>query len=464
MAFAFVARCGSRAGCCTHGRTERGEAIAEPSLTVWTVHRAWALGCADIRTVASAAEWLARHAQTVLDWEEGDCVHADDEALADAYRRLTASTVRVAALARECALKHGASNHGQARDAEEAYFLGLLHATDEWWELAVTRPTVAVALPQAVPRPPPWLAEALGYLAMTPEDPALKAAAGATRFVKTGRETAAHQGEFGSGGRLEVDAPASRGTAALAASLPSLSGLAHRRSCYADDLEAAKLEAMAELAAGAGHEINNPLAVIAGRAQLLLDGEPNAQRRRELAVIHSQAMRVHEMIADMMLFARPPKPKAGMCDLRPLLQEVVGEITARAAERNVEISLELPEQVGPVEADPTQLAAAVRAICDNALTAVDRGGRITLRLEESVAHSAAGRSVAIVISDNGPGIPAEVRAHLFDPFYCGRHAGRGLGMGLAKAWRIVRDHGGRIEVDSRERIGSTFRIVLAAVG
>src|SRR5690606_20308915 len=74
-------------------------------------------------------------------------------------------------------------------------------------------------------------------------------------------------------------------------------------------LEREKLEALAEFAAGAGHEMNNPLAVIAGRAQLLLKDETDAQKRRELAVIHAQAMRVHEMIADLMLFARPPQPR-----------------------------------------------------------------------------------------------------------------------------------------------------------
>lgn len=439
-----------------------GEALAEPSLSVWTVHRAWALGCEEIRTVASAAEWLARHAQTALNWGDIGSLTAHDEALADAYRRLTAKSVHVAAMARDCAVRHGGSGDEPARNAEEARFLGLLHASEQWWKLAATQPSDAVAVLPAVPRPPPWLAEALGHLTLEPGDSSPSAAVGATGFVKTARPTASEQGELGSGSRSEVDPPPSLGALALAASLPSLSALARRRPYDADEFESAKLEAMAEFAAGAGHEINNPLAVIAGRAQLLLDGEPSGQRRRELAVIHGQAMRVHEMIADMMLFARPPKPKAGACDLPRLLREVVSEMTRRAAERNVEVSLELPDEVAPVTADATQLAAAVRAICDNALAAVDRAGRIGLRLEKPAENSSEVRTVAIVVTDNGSGIPAEVRPHIFDPFYCGRHAGRGLGMGLAKAWRIVRNHDGRIEVDSRPGGGSTFRIVLPA--
>jgi signal transduction histidine kinase len=432
-----------------------GEALCEPSLAVWTVHRAWSLERAELRAVAAAAEWLARHAPTVLDWGDARSTQAGDERLADEYRGLATTSTHIAALARDSALG------GEfAREADEAYWLGLLHATDGWWKLAAKRHGDSVV--PAAGRPPPWLAGALGYLCA----PSAPPPSGAAALVARARQADADQGP--AAGRLspEVDRAAPKGAAVLAASLPTLAALVRGRPRGDfDRLEAAKLEAMAEFAAGAGHEINNPLAVIAGRAQLLLDGEPNAQRRRELAVIHSQAMRVHEMIADMMLFARPPKPKLARCDLRQILQEVVSEIRLKAAERNVEVSLELPGDsdsvdVDPVKADATQLAAAVRAICDNALAAVDRGGRIGVGLERTGPPEH--RFVAIVITDDGAGISAGVRPHLFDPFYCGRQAGRGLGMGLAKAWRIVRGHQGRIEVDSQLGLGSTFRIVLPA--
>jgi signal transduction histidine kinase len=85
--------------------------------------------------------------------------------------------------------------------------------------------------------------------------------------------------------------------------------LARLESDFQRALEFEKLEALAEFAAGAGHEINNPLTVISGRAQLLLREETNPERRHALALINAQAMRVYEMIADMMLFARPPRPE-----------------------------------------------------------------------------------------------------------------------------------------------------------
>lgn len=225
-------------------------------------------------------------------------------------------------------------------------------------------------------------------------------------------------------------------------------------------LEAAKLEALAEFAAGAGHEINNPIAVIAGRAQLLLEQETNSQRRHELAIIHAQAMRVYEMIADMMLFARPPAPKLADCDCAPLVASVVAELSEKAAKRDVELKFDNLCELSTVRADAAQLAVAVRAICDNGLNAVDRNGKIEIRIEKRFESDAA--AIAIMISDNGPGIAVDAREHLFDPFFSGRQAGRGLGMGLAKAWRIVTNHRGRIEVQSAAGAGTVFTIILPA--
>src|SRR6185437_5765902 len=103
------------------------------------------------------------------------------------------------------------------------------------------------------------------------------------------------------------------------------------QSTFDQRLEGEKLAALAEFAAGAGHEINNPLAVISGRAQLFMRHEQDPERRRELAVINAQARRVHEMIADLMLFARPPEPRPSNCDITELIDLVVGELAARAA-------------------------------------------------------------------------------------------------------------------------------------
>jgi len=224
-------------------------------------------------------------------------------------------------------------------------------------------------------------------------------------------------------------------------------------------LEIEKLESLAEFAAGAAHEINNPLAVIAGRAQLLLRGERDPERRRELAVINGQAMRIHEMIADLMLFARPPRPQAADCDLAALVASLVAELRPKAIEREITLSFDAPGGPLVILADATQLSVALKAIVENALAVLVPGGTIDIvvRRKDDNGH---GTKAEIVIRDTGPGISPEVRRHLFDPFYSGRGAGRGLGMGLAKCWRIITNHHGRIDVESSPGHGATFTIRL----
>ena len=256
-------------------------------------------------------------------------------------------------------------------------------------------------------------------------------------------------------------------------------------------LERLKLDALADFAAGAGHEMNNPLAVISGRAQLLLRDERDIERRHALALIRTQALRVHEMIADLMLFARPPAIKTETVNLSALLERifaeaaedhqertVVGELAGgqrptvggeshsqeSAAHEAVEqpavtaapITLALSSRKNPIEvnADPMQLAVALKALVRNALEAAPDGGRVEVRCTQ------AKQATTIEVRDNGPGISADEREHIFNPFYAGRQAGRGLGLGLSKAWRIITLHGGRIDVADAPGGGASFTIRL----
>ena len=245
--------------------------------------------------------------------------------------------------------------------------------------------------------------------------------------------------------------PAAGWLPALAAKLARLVALENR---FDEVVETEKLEAMAEFAAGAGHEINNPLAVIAGRAQLFLREEADPERRRALALVNAQAMRIYEMIADMRLFARPPQPERRRMDLIALVDRLIEEMTPGAAQQ--ETSLGRDGDPGPleIEADPVQLMVALRALCQNALEALGHRGHIEISVRR------AGGGVDVLVRDDGPGISAEQRRHLFDPFYSARQAGRGLGMGLSKCWRIVTLHGGRIDVQSGVGQGATFTVHL----
>lgn len=221
-------------------------------------------------------------------------------------------------------------------------------------------------------------------------------------------------------------------------------------------LESRKLDSMKELAYGASHEINNPLANIAARAQTLLRDEEDHQRRHALLAIHKQALRAHEMISDLMLFARPPELIRKKLDLKHLIDQVTTELAEACKLHDVQIFADIPKESVEIEADAEQLAVALSALCTNSLEAIGSSGTIWIKLQQQCTTSSfltdddqagfRGQTVIEVV-DDGPGLSEQACRHLFDPFYSGREAGRGLGFGLSKCWRIITDHGGTVSVD-----------------
>lgn len=233
-----------------------------------------------------------------------------------------------------------------------------------------------------------------------------------------------------------------------------LARLAELESDFSAAVERAKLSALKEFAYGASHEINNPLANISSRAQALLAEEKHPERRKKLATIVAQAMRAHEMISDLMLFAKPPPLELADIRIVDLIDTTVAECQADASDQGTEMSFRVDPPELIVRGDATQLAAALKALVRNALEALGDGGRIEIDASGDTEHT------AISVTDNGPGIPPQIREHIFDPFYSGREAGRGLGFGLPKCWRIAEMHGGQIEIESEPGVGTTFRLMI----
>jgi hypothetical protein len=224
----------------------------------------------------------------------------------------------------------------------------------------------------------------------------------------------------------------------------------------------ARLEAMRELAYGLSHEINNPLANISARAQLLsTDGIP-ADTRKGLAEIHEQALRAYDMLADLTLFARPPALDCHSCDIAAFTQEVAG-IARELAERapsQVDVQLEIGEGLGQVSVDANQCRIAIAELCRNGIEAMTDGGVLRISVRIATDSGFGGRSVEFRIINSGPVIDPSTRSKLFDPFYSGRNAGRGLGFGLSKAWLIVTRHGGTIDLESSSPKCTVFRVRL----
>lgn len=226
------------------------------------------------------------------------------------------------------------------------------------------------------------------------------------------------------------------------------------RSTIAPDDD--RLEALAEFAAGAGHEINNPVFTIVARVELLLKGETDPQRRHWLSIIGGQAERIRDMIADAMLFARPPEAHPESLDLASEVKTVLEQLAARAVQQGCTIDLHAHGKVS-VWADRVQLSIVISSLVSNSLNALVEGGPISIDVRTTEADH--GRPTALIsVTDHGPGLNEKDRLHLFDPFYSGRQAGRGLGFGLPKCWRIVSDHQGQIEVSSAPGEATTFTV------
>jgi signal transduction histidine kinase len=216
----------------------------------------------------------------------------------------------------------------------------------------------------------------------------------------------------------------------------------------------ALLDALAEFAAGAGHELNNPLSVVLGRAQLLLAKTDDPDRARALRAIMAQAQRAHRIVRDLMAFARPGASEPRPCRPDELLAEAARDLAPEAEARGASLRVDVPEAGSSARlwAAPDALRFVADALLRNAVEATPAGGTVLVVGRSTPA------GVDWTIDDEGPGITPEQVPKLFDPFYCGRSAGRGLGLGLPRAAQLLRRLGGRLEWRSRPGEGSWVRV------
>ncbi len=218
----------------------------------------------------------------------------------------------------------------------------------------------------------------------------------------------------------------------------------------------ARLESVRELAYGAGHEINNPLANIAARAQSLLPDERDPERRRRLSTIVDQAFRARDMIGGLMVFARPPKPQPTDVVMDAVVRAAFDALRPVAESRGVRLEYSPTPAPLAVRVDVMQVGEAIRLLAVNAFEAVDDGGRVLLEASESPDR----HRCRLVVADDGRGMDADVARRSFDPFYSGRDAGRGIGLGLPKALRLIESNGGTLAVDSRPGHGTRITVEL----
>jgi signal transduction histidine kinase len=230
----------------------------------------------------------------------------------------------------------------------------------------------------------------------------------------------------------------------------------HREQVERGDARRAleRLDALAEFAAGAGHELNNPLAVILGRAQLLLGRTVDVESARALRAIIGQAQRAHRILRDLMAIARPPRPRPRPCPTDEVLRACLRDLQREADGRGVCIQAEIPEGRPWSWTDPDPLRQVAEVLVRNAIEATPTGGAVR------VVAAGDTRRLDWTVRDSGAGLDEPSARHLFDPFFCGRQAGRGLGLGLPRAARFVGLAGGELRWRSSPGRGTTFHLTL----
>ena len=214
-----------------------------------------------------------------------------------------------------------------------------------------------------------------------------------------------------------------------------------------ESVEAASRRQVYELAYGLTHEINNPLGNILARAQQLLSKSTDQYDRKSLATVVDQAMRAHEMLAELMRAVQPRRVECPRIDLVPLVEEAFQRSQPLAKPKNLIWQLRKKSTVALARGEALGVLEALRLIAQNAIDACRESDSILWSIDEI------GTTIRIVIEDTGPGLSPQAVGRAFDLFYSGREAGRGLGVSLAVVRRLVSESGGSVRLESEKQLG-----------
>ncbi len=221
--------------------------------------------------------------------------------------------------------------------------------------------------------------------------------------------------------------------------------------------QADKLASIGELSAGIAHEINNPLGVILGFAQLILRNETQNERLRDdLKTIEKHTRHCKSIVEDLLNFARTSKPEKTLCDVHVIIDDVIHFIQQHAKMSDVHFEKTYDHRIEKLLLDEKKIKQVFINLVMNAKHAIgDKGTiQVTTARNDHKGH------VLIKVIDDGRGIEKKNVSRIFDPFFTTKPTGEGTGLGLSVSYGIIKNHGGHIFVQSASGRGTTFTVEL----
>lgn len=248
---------------------------------------------------------------------------------------------------------------------------------------------------------------------------------------------------------------------------------AERRMAAVEQLRHSdRLKTVGRLGAGIAHELGTPLNVVAGRAAMIADGRLSEEEtKRSAETIRSEAKRMTTLIEGLLNFARRTPSNRGECRVADVVKTTVPLLESFAHKRSSDISVEIGDDLqDECHGDEAQLQQVISNLVMNAILSKTEDVLVTVRLRNGDAinpttdQESVQPCIIIEITDDGDGIPDDVKPHLFEPFFTTRDTGEGTGLGLSIVHGIVAEHGGWIDVRSEVGKGSTFSVYLPQKG
>jgi two-component system NtrC family sensor kinase len=244
--------------------------------------------------------------------------------------------------------------------------------------------------------------------------------------------------------------------------LQLLQDLSEQKSLQARLLQQEKLASAGQLIGGVAHELNNPLSVVLGQAELAIGEGPLSEPLREsIEAIQRNSLRCHKIVKNLLSFVRKYQPEKVLGSLLEPVQAVAELKRYQLRADRIELVLEVPETLPDTMLDQHQLQQVFLNLVNNAHDAIAelrRPGRIGISLRQEDGW------LVVTISDDGPGVPEILRAKIMSPFFTTKPPGRGTGLGLAICKGIVEEHGGTFELLAELGAGAAFRLRLPIVG